>query len=211
MIVACPAWAAARVVAGWMRGSAKLLGAIDYSSSVTLSLIYRAAEFDGKRAGFGFLVPQKERQRLAACTFVGTKFSYRVPDDRIVLRCFFGGINDAAVLEESDEALVGIAREELRRMLGLTAAPICAHDCAVAAVDGAVHVGAFATRRGDSRAGGGDSWAVSGGERLRGDRHSGLHQYGAGGGQGGAYFFIVTRTPSGRSSMLSMLSRSSKG
>ena len=46
------------------------LGSIDYSSSVTLSLIYRAAEFDGKRAGFGFLVPQKERQRLAACTFV---------------------------------------------------------------------------------------------------------------------------------------------
>jgi oxygen-dependent protoporphyrinogen oxidase len=124
VIVACPAWAAARVVAGLDARLGEVLGAIDYSSSVTLSLIYRAAEFDGKRAGFGFLVPQKERQRLAACTFVGTKFSYRVPDDLIVLRCFFGGINDAAVLEESDESLVGIAREELRRMLGLTTAPI---------------------------------------------------------------------------------------
>jgi len=92
-------------------------------------LIYRAAEFDGKRAGFGFLVPQKERQRLAACTFVGTKFSYRVPNDLIVLRCFFGGIHDAAVLNETDEALVGIAREELRRMLRLTTAPI-AHNIA---------------------------------------------------------------------------------
>ena len=79
---------------GSMRGWAELLESIDYSSSVTLSLIYRAADFDGKRAGFGFLVPKKERQRLAACTFVGTKFSYRVPDDRIVLRCFFGGIDD---------------------------------------------------------------------------------------------------------------------
>jgi oxygen-dependent protoporphyrinogen oxidase len=124
VIVACPAWAAARVVAGLDARLGEVLGAIDYSSSVTLSLIYRAAEFDGKRAGFGFLVPQKERRRLAACTFVGTKFSYRVPEDRIVLRCFFGGINDAAVLEESDESLVGIAREELRRMLGLTTAPL---------------------------------------------------------------------------------------
>lgn len=124
VIVACPAWAAARVVAGLDARFGELLGGIDYSSSVTLSLIYRAAEFDGKRAGFGFLVPQKERQRLAACTFVGTKFSYRVPDDLIVLRCFFGGINDGAVLEESDESLVGIAREELRRMLGLTTVPI---------------------------------------------------------------------------------------
>ena len=106
------------------RGSRNCSAAIDYSSSLTLSLIYRAADFDGKRAGFGFLVPKKERQRLAACTFVGTKFSYRVPDDRIVLRCFFGGIADAAVLNETDESLVAIAREELRRMLGLTAAPI---------------------------------------------------------------------------------------
>ena len=124
VIVACPAWAAARVVAGVDARLGELLGAIDYSSSVTLSLIYRAAEFDGKRAGFGFLVPKKERRRLAACTFMGTKFSYRVPEDRIVLRCFFGGINDAAVLEERDESLVGIAREELGRMLGLKAAPI---------------------------------------------------------------------------------------
>lgn len=124
VIVACPAWSASRLVCGLDARLEELLGTIDYSSSVTLSLIYRAADFDGKRAGFGFLVPQKERQRLAACTFVGTKFSYRVPDDRIVLRCFFGGINDAAVLNESDESLIAIAREELRRMLGLTVAPI---------------------------------------------------------------------------------------
>jgi protoporphyrinogen/coproporphyrinogen III oxidase len=124
VIIACPAWSASGLVSGLDAKLAELLGTIDYSSSLTLSLIYRAADFDGKRAGFGFLVPKKERQRLAACTFVGTKFSYRVPDDRIVLRCFFGGVGDAAVLNESDEALIAIAREELRRMLGLTAAPI---------------------------------------------------------------------------------------
>ncbi len=124
VIAACPAWAASRVVAGLDARLGELLEGIDYSSSVTLSLIYRAADFDGRRAGFGFLVPKKERQRLAACTFVGTKFSHRVPDDRIVLRCFFGGIGDPAILNESDDALVAIARAELRRMLGLAAAPI---------------------------------------------------------------------------------------
>lgn len=124
VIVACPAWSASKLVAGLDARLAELLGTIDYSSSLTLSLIYRAADFDGKRAGFGFLVPKKERDRLAACTFVGTKFSYRVPDDRIVLRCFFGGIADPAILDESDEAVTALAREELRRMLGLTARPI---------------------------------------------------------------------------------------
>jgi oxygen-dependent protoporphyrinogen oxidase len=124
VIVACPAWSAQRLVSGLDARLAELLGSIDYSSSLTLSLIYRAADFDGKRAGFGFLVPKKERQRLAACTFVGTKFSFRVPDDRIVLRCFFGGIADAAILNESDESVTAIAREELRRILGLTATPL---------------------------------------------------------------------------------------
>ncbi len=124
VILACPAWSAAPLVSGLDARLTELLASIDYSSSLTLSLIYRAADFDGQRAGFGFLVPKKERQRLAACTFVGTKFSFRVPDDRIVLRCFFGGIGDPAILNESDEAVAAIAREELRRILGLTAMPI---------------------------------------------------------------------------------------
>ena len=124
VILACPAWAAGQLVSAIDAKLGQQLSAIDYSSSVTLSLIYKATEFDGRRAGFGFLVPKKERRRLAACTFVGTKFSYRVPDDRIALRCFFGGIGDAGILDESDDAIVAMAREELQRILGLRAAPI---------------------------------------------------------------------------------------
>ena len=124
VIAACPAWAASSLVTGLDGRLAELLGGIEYSSSLTLSLVYRAADFDGQRAGFGFLVPKNERERLAACTFVGTKFSHRVPDGRIVLRCFFGGTADAGILDESDDALVAVAREELRRILGLTAAPV---------------------------------------------------------------------------------------
>ena len=124
VVIACPAWAAANLVEGLDPAMAGCLKSIDYSSSLTLSLIYRAADFDGVRAGFGFLVPKVERERLAACTFMGTKFSHRVPDDLIVLRCFFGGIGDPAILELPDEMLVPIARQELRKILGLTAAPV---------------------------------------------------------------------------------------
>ena len=124
VILACPAWSAAALVQKLDGELAKKLNEIPYSSSLTLSLIYKASEFDGQRAGFGFLVPKRERKRLAACTFVGAKFPFRVPDDRMVLRCFFGGIGDEAILKESDESLVEIAREELRRILKLTAAPV---------------------------------------------------------------------------------------
>ncbi|MBZ5605807.1 MAG: protoporphyrinogen oxidase [Acidobacteriia bacterium] len=124
VIIAAPAWSAAALVGKMDAALAAKLGEIDYSSSLTLSLVYRNSEFDGKRAGFGFLVPAKERERVAAATFVGTKFPHRTPDDKIVLRLFLGGAGDEAILSESDESVVRVAREELRRILGVTAAPV---------------------------------------------------------------------------------------
>ncbi len=124
VILACPAWAAAGLTSSLDPKLGTLLGQIPYTSSLTVALCYRAAEFDGRRAGHGFLVPQKERRRMAACTFVDAKFANRAPEDRVLLRCFFGGAGDDAALEESDESLVRMAREELRRILGLTAAPV---------------------------------------------------------------------------------------
>ena len=124
VVLACPAWSAAALVGGIDAELARRLNEIPYSSSLTLSLIYRASDFDGTRAGFGFLVPKRERERLAAATFVATKFPHRAPDDRIILRCFFGGAGDEAILREPDETVFEIARGELKRILGVTAAPI---------------------------------------------------------------------------------------
>jgi oxygen-dependent protoporphyrinogen oxidase len=124
VILACPAWSAAQMLVGAEPALAKRLNQIPYSSSLTLSLIYDAAKFDGRRAGFGFLIPRRERKRVGAGTFVGTKFPFRAPEDRIILRLFFGGIGDEAILAEPDETILSIAREELGRILGLTAAPM---------------------------------------------------------------------------------------
>jgi protoporphyrinogen/coproporphyrinogen III oxidase len=124
VIVACPAWASADLLRGVDEKLAALLGKIPYTSSAIASLIFNAADFDGQRAGTGFLVPRVERRQLMACTFVGTKFPHRVPGDKIALRCFFGGAGNEAVLDQPDDALVASAREELRTILGLTAAPV---------------------------------------------------------------------------------------
>ncbi|HEY7336177.1 MAG TPA: protoporphyrinogen oxidase [Bryobacteraceae bacterium] len=124
VILACPAWCASELVSALDPVLSARLAEIPYTSSVTVSLGYLAAEFDGRRAGHGFLIPRKERHRMAACTFVTEKFSNRAPADLIVLRCFFGGAGDDAVLDESDETLIEMSRDELRRILGLTAAPV---------------------------------------------------------------------------------------
>ena len=124
VVLACPAWAAADLLGAIDGRLAELLGMIPYTSSAIAQMVFRASEFDGQRAGTGFLIPRVERKRLMACTFVGTKFPHRVPPDKITLRCFFGGAGNDAVLDEPDESLIAMAREELQRIIGLTAAPI---------------------------------------------------------------------------------------
>jgi len=124
LVVACPGWAAGELLCDVDGRLASLLRMIPYTSSAIAQMVFRASEFDGQRAGTGFLVPRAERRRLMACTFVGTKFPHRVPADKITLRCFFGGAGNDAILGESDDALIAIARDELRAILGLTAAPV---------------------------------------------------------------------------------------
>jgi oxygen-dependent protoporphyrinogen oxidase len=120
IVLATPAGDAARLLQPWNGNLAELLQSIPYTSSVTLSLGYRKDTFDHPLKGFGFLVPKRERKLLAACTWVGNKFSHRVPDDMVLLRCFMGG--DA--LKESDESLVEAAQRELRSIMGLHAVPV---------------------------------------------------------------------------------------
>jgi oxygen-dependent protoporphyrinogen oxidase len=127
VVLACPAYAVGALVESLEPELASLLDSVPYSSSLTLTLAYDKATFGQPLNGFGFLVPAKERSRMVACTWVANKFSYRVPDHLAVLRCFFGGANDHAILTESDEAVLRIAREELRRMMTLTAEPLFHH------------------------------------------------------------------------------------
>src|SRR5208337_3480130 len=118
--------------AGLLRGVdlrlATVLGETRYSSSVTVALGYAAAGFDGRGAkredGFGFLVPRSEGRRMLACTFVHNKFPHRAPPDKGILRCFLGGARDEAVLNQTDEEIIGTVRSELKDIVKLEARPI---------------------------------------------------------------------------------------
>jgi len=123
LIIACEAHNAASLLSGLDPELGSLLGQVPYSSSMTVALGFNAADLSPRPQGFGFLVPKKERKRLVACTWVGTKFPNRVPDDTVVARCFLGGSSDSEVLAEPDETIVEIVRTELREIAGVSANP----------------------------------------------------------------------------------------
>ncbi len=121
-MLACQAHEAAPLAAGVAPALAAPHNAVEYSSSMTVSLVYPRRELGHPLDGFGFLVPRRERRRLVACTWVGTKFSHRVPDHLAVLRCFLGGTDDSA-LAVSDERILRSLAQELRDLMGVAAQP----------------------------------------------------------------------------------------
>ena len=126
VIIALPAPAAAQVLRIVSPELSAELGAIQYSSSITVGLGYDRNVRQSLPPGFGFLVPRSEGKKLLAATFVHNKFPHRAPDDRALLRCFFAGSNAEDVWPLSDDRIVGIVRNELQQILGLRAEPLFA-------------------------------------------------------------------------------------
>jgi len=123
VVLACQTYQAAEVLEESNPDLARDLDAVPYSSSATVSLGYLRESFPHPLNGFGFLVPKRERARMVACTWVGTKFAYRVPPTHAMLRCFLGGDD---VIRESDETLVEAVRGEIRRIMGVGTQPVFA-------------------------------------------------------------------------------------
>jgi oxygen-dependent protoporphyrinogen oxidase len=126
VIVATPTHSAAKLLATCSPELSSELAAIAYSSSITVALGYDRDLRQSLPPGFGFLVPRSEGKRLLAATFVHNKFPHRAPPDRALLRCFFAGSTAENLWELSDDAIIGVVRNELQQILGLRASPLFA-------------------------------------------------------------------------------------
>jgi protoporphyrinogen/coproporphyrinogen III oxidase len=123
VIFATPARIASKMLAGVNPQLSSDLGGVQYSSSVTVTMGYEREQLKGCPPGFGFLVPRSEGTRMLACTFVHTKFPFRAPADKALVRCFLGGAKDQGVLQLSEAEIVAVVRKELKQITGLEADP----------------------------------------------------------------------------------------
>src|SRR5947208_2953789 len=124
LIIVTSAHFAAAILQSVSTHLANELRGIPYISSVTATLGYGHSVQSSLPPGFGFLVPRSEGRRLLAATFVHNKFPHRAPEDRALIRCFFGGSRDEEILQLHEDEILRIAREELRQILGISAEPL---------------------------------------------------------------------------------------
>jgi protoporphyrinogen/coproporphyrinogen III oxidase len=126
VIVATPTHNAAELLKEDAPALASELRGIQYSSSVTVTLGFDREVRTRLPPGFGFLAPHNEGKRLIAVTFVHNKFPDRAPEDRAVIRCFLGGTRDEQVLQLSEQEIINIACDELRKALAISTEPLFA-------------------------------------------------------------------------------------
>jgi oxygen-dependent protoporphyrinogen oxidase len=123
VIFATPARIASTMLAATDARLSDDLGKVVYSSSITVTLGYLRDQLKSCPPGFGFLIPRSEGTRMLAATFVHTKFPFRAPDNKALVRCFLGGTSDQDVLKLDDAAVTGLVRKELKQITGLAAEP----------------------------------------------------------------------------------------
>jgi oxygen-dependent protoporphyrinogen oxidase len=129
LIIATPAHTAAVILQSVSTELANELRGIPYTSSITATLGYGHSVRSSLPPGFGFLVPRSEGRRLLAATFVHNKFPHRATEDRVVIRCFYGGSRNEEILQLHEDEILRIVREELRQILGIRAEPLFTRVC----------------------------------------------------------------------------------
>jgi oxygen-dependent protoporphyrinogen oxidase len=123
VILATPAGPTADLLSRMAPTAARALRDIPYVSTAIVSLAYRTEVISRGLRGYGYVIPRVEKRRALACTWVSSKWPERTPDGYALLRIFIGRAGDPPVLDQSDDSLIAIARDELRDTLGVAAAP----------------------------------------------------------------------------------------
>src|SRR5262249_38351724 len=126
VVLACPAHAAADLLAPLDTTLADALAGIVYASAAILSLGVRTSDLPDGPPGFGVVVPASDGRDILACTFSSRKWSGRAPERFELLRAFVGGIRRPDLVERDDDALVATVRHELNRFLGLVGRDVVA-------------------------------------------------------------------------------------
>ncbi|MDP2300613.1 MAG: protoporphyrinogen oxidase, partial [Actinomycetota bacterium] len=120
VIVATEVWAAAELVRAVHGAIADLLAAIPSSSCATALLAFDESDCPFDKRWHGILTPAVERRPLTGVSLMSSKWPDRAPEGRVLLRGFLGGPRDQAVLEQSDEELLELARTQMAELIGIT-------------------------------------------------------------------------------------------
>jgi len=123
VVLATPAWASGDLLRTVAPLAAADLSSIEYVSTATASVAFRADQVGHDLKGFGFVVPRAEDRPVMATTWSSSKFPGRAPDGHVLLRSFLGRAGREAAAQLDDDEMTKVVRAELADIMGITAEP----------------------------------------------------------------------------------------
>jgi len=124
VIIATPASAAGKLLGNLDEALPRLLGGVEYAPVAVVSLGYRRTAITNCLDGFGFLAPRSSRLRILGCVWNSSLFPGRASEGTVLLTSFVGGTFDKGACQLSATELEDLVHQELRRILGISEAPI---------------------------------------------------------------------------------------
>ncbi|MFF5109430.1 protoporphyrinogen oxidase [Streptosporangium sp. NPDC000509] len=125
VIIAVPAPAASRLLAGEVPRAAAELARIEYASMAIVTLAYPREAFPAPPTGSGYLVPAVDGRPIKAATFSSVKWPHLAENDPglVLLRCSIGRIGEEGVLQRDDAELVALTIAEMVEVMGVRGLP----------------------------------------------------------------------------------------
>jgi oxygen-dependent protoporphyrinogen oxidase len=124
VVLACPAYEQAVILADLDGELAALVAGIPYNRVAVVALGYRQEHVPYSLDGFGFLVPQRDRRDLLGVQWCSSIFPERTPPGTVLLRAMCGGWSRPEMVGWDDGQLVAAVRGELRAAMGVRAEPV---------------------------------------------------------------------------------------
>jgi oxygen-dependent protoporphyrinogen oxidase len=122
VVLATPAFEAARLLRGVCARAAHHLEGIRYASTAVVVLVYPEGTAPSLPPASGFVVAREDRT-VTACTWVSRKWGSEDQGERAVLRAFVGRAGREEALDLPDPELVERVRAEVEPPSGLRAGP----------------------------------------------------------------------------------------
>jgi oxygen-dependent protoporphyrinogen oxidase len=123
IVVAVPAYEAARLIAPISPELGGLLAQIEYSPLAVIHLAYDESSIGAQLNGFGFLVAPRELLRVLGCIYSSKIFERRAPQGKVLLTVFVGGALDPGAIRLSDDELIMMAHSDLQKAFGIAQKP----------------------------------------------------------------------------------------
>jgi oxygen-dependent protoporphyrinogen oxidase len=127
VVLTCPAYQQAEILADLDRELAERIGSIAYNRVAVVALGFRQADVPISLAGFGFIAPQRTRRDLLGVQWCSSIFPERAPPGLVLLRAMCGGWNRPEMVDWDDERLLQALRAELRLSMGISTKPLFHH------------------------------------------------------------------------------------